>query len=413
MHTHHLDDKFEFTSKLKTWCFILMGVGLVALSLLIMGSMSHGDEHHHHTAVNRLWSNILIDGFFFFSIAIGATFFMAVQYAAETGWSIILKRIMEAVSSYLIVGIIPLILVFIAGFMHWHHIYHWMDPAVTTVGSPEFDPIIAHKKPFLNVGVFSGLTVLFLSVYVYFQRKFRNRSLEEDQTGGVAVHKKNFTAAAIFLVFFGYTSMVASWMWIMSIDTHWFSTLFGWYVFSGMWISALITITLTTLWLKSRGHLSYVNSSHIHDMGKWMFAISFLWSYLWFSQFMLIWYANIPEESAYYIPRVFGEYKYLYLGMFFVNFILPMLFLMDKSNKSNPAFLSIIGIIIFMGHWVDVYLLITPAVLKNHFHIGFEEIGLMLGFLGMFLYIMLGALSRANLVVKHNPYLEESLHFHQ
>lgn len=413
MHTHHLDDKFEFTAKLRTLCFVLMGIGVAALALLVMGTLSHGDEHHHHDAVNRLWSNILIDGFFFFSIAIGATFFMALQHSAQAGWAMVLKRIMEAVSSYLLIGIIPLILVFIAGFAHWHHIYHWMDPAVTTLGSPEYDPIIAHKKPFLNIGVFSFLTALFLGVYVYFQRKFRARSLEEDQTGGRVIFEKNFTAAAIFLVFFGYTSMVASWLWIMSIDTHWFSTLFGWYVFSGMWISALIVIILTTLWLKSKGHMKYVTSSHIHDLGKWMFAISFLWSYLWFSQFMLIWYANIPEESAYYIPRVFGEYKYLYLGMFFVNFILPMLFLMDKSSKSNPAFLTIIGGIIFLGHWVDVYLLITPAVLKGHFHIGFQEIGLMLGFLGVFLYTMFRALSKANLVVKNSPYLEESLHFHQ
>lgn len=115
----------------------------------------------------------------------------------------VLKRIMEAASSYLVIGIIPLILVFIAGFAHWHHIYHWMDPAVTTLGSPEYDPIIAHKKPFLNIGVFSFLTALFLGVYVYFQRKFRARSLAEDQTGGRVIFEKNFTAAAIFLVFFG------------------------------------------------------------------------------------------------------------------------------------------------------------------------------------------------------------------
>ncbi len=410
-HTYNLDDKFQFTSKLKNICFILIGIGVVSLVALIIGSFTGHDEHH--TGANRLWTNILINGFYFFGIALGATFFLAVQYAAEAGWSMVLKRIMEAASNYLLIGAIPLLLVFISGFAHWHHIYHWMDPAVTTPGSPEYDELIAIKKPFLNIGVFSGLTILFIAVYIFFQKKFMARSIEEDQTGGLSVHKKNFTAAAIFLVFFGYTSVVASWLWIMSIDTHWFSTLFGWYVFSGIWISALITMAVTTLWLKKRGHMSYINTSHIHDLGKWMFAISFLWSYLWFSQFLLIWYANIPEEVSYYVPRVFGEYRYLYLGMFFINFLLPMVFLMDKDNKKNSNFLMVIGIILFFTHWLDVYLMVTPAVLKEHFHIGWQEIGLMLGFLGVFAFTLLKSLSKRNLVVKNNPYLEESLNFHQ
>lgn len=405
------EDRFEFTSKLKTLCFALIGIGVVALIALIMGAMG-GEHEGHNTGADRLWSNLLINGFFYFAIALGALFFMNVQYAAEAGWSVVFKRIFEAVSSYLAIGAVPLIMVFVAGFMHWHHIYHWMDSDVMDPTNAKYDKIIAHKKAFLNPTVFWTLTLLFIGVYIYFQRKFRNRSLKEDAEGGLVIHKKNFTSAAIFLVFFGYTSMVASWLWLMSIDTHWFSTLYGWYIFSGMWVTALITSIMIILYLRSKGHMPYITKAHMHDMGKWMFAISFLWSYLWFSQFMLIWYANIPEEVTYYVPRVFGEYKVLYLSMFFVNFAFPMILLMDKENKANPKFLIFVGLLIFAGHWMDAYLLVTPAVMKSHFHLGFQEIGLMLGFLGLFLFVVLRALSKANLVVKNNPYLQESLHFH-
>jgi Ni/Fe-hydrogenase subunit HybB-like protein len=206
-----------------------------------------------------------------------------------------------------------------------------------------------------------------------------------------------------------------AWDWLMSIDVHWFSTLYGWYVFSGMWVGAMITSVIVVLYLKSKGYLPQVNNSHIQDMGKWMFAISFLWSYLWFSQFMLIWYANIPEEVTYFMARI-DHYRVPFFLMFFINFALPMVILMSRDAKRNPKFLITIGALIFFGHWVDTYLLIIPGGVNfngaHHAfgHIGFTEIGLMLGFLGAFIFAVFRTLTKAPLSPVNHPYLDESIH---
>ena len=412
MGAQYIEEKYEFKGMAKTISYILIVIGLISLAVLTMDMFGDHGEEAHHLANGRLWSNLLINSFFFFGIGLAALFFISIHYAAEVAWSTVLKRMMEAIARYLRIGMIPLGIVFIAGSLHWHHIYHWMDPDVMDPASEHFDAIIAHKKPFLNQWTFWIMTIVFIGGYWWFERLFSKRSLQEDQEGGLEVHKKNFSASAMFLVFFGYSSMVGGWLWIMSIDTHWFSTLFGWYIFSGIWISFMTVLTLMVLYLKRIGHLPYVNTKHIHDLGKWMFGISFLWTYLWFSQYMLIWYADIPEEVTYYIPRFFGEYSTIFFTMVAMNFLFPMILLMDSANKVSPFWLTVVGIVIFFGHWLDTYLLITPAVMKSHFHFGILEIGLMLGFLGIFMMVVLSALSKRNLLVKNNPYLEESLHHH-
>lgn len=394
---------YTFPKKTKMWTFILMGIGLLSI---IIGFFTDHDTHG-----TRTWANIYVNTFFFFSIALAATFFIAVQYAAEAAWAVVLKRVFEAVSTYLPIGAIFMIIVLGAGSLHLHHIFHWMDPELYIEGGEHYDPIIANKKAYLNQPFFWIRALLFLGVWVYFQRLFRKRSLEEDLVGGVELHKKNITSAAIFLVFFGFTSSVAAWDWIMSIDTHWFSTLFGWYVFSGMWVSSIIFMTLLTIYLKNKGYLENVNDSHIHDMGKWMFALSFLWSYLWFSQFLLIWYANVPEEVTYYIAR-WEHYRFLFFFIFIINFTFPMLILMSRDAKRNQILLVFVGLIIFIGHWLDVFLMIMPGAVKENWHFGIVEIGTFLGFLGLFLNIVLTALTKAPVSVQKHPFLEESEHLH-
>ncbi len=402
-------EQFTVSNRLRNLTFALMGIGVIALVFGIINIFGGGDEHHHHLAVQRLWSNILINALYFFGIAIMGTFFMAVQFAAESAWSTVVKRIYEAVAAYVPFAALILVIVFAAGSMHFHHLYHWMDPAVSDPSSEHYDAVIAGKTAYLNQPFFWGRALLFLSVYILFTRWFRKKSLEMDIEGSSGLHFKSVRNAAIFLVFFGYTSVVASWDWIMSIDTHWYSTLFGWYVFSGWWLCGMVVFILLALYLKSLGHLKQVNENHLHDLGKWMFAVSFLWSYLFFSQFMLIWYSNIPEEVTYFQARI-NEYPVLFWGMFIVNFVFPMLFLMDRDNKRNKGFLAVIGVIILLGHWVDSYLLVTPGTMKTEGSIGLLEIGLFLGFAGLFLFVVTRALASAPLMVKNHPFLEESIH---
>jgi hypothetical protein len=400
--------EYEMSSKAKRNSFILMAIG--ALSIL-MGFLFGGDH-----AANRTWTSIYISSFFFFGIGLTATFFVAIQFAAESGWATVFKRIMEGMSAYVIVGAATLVLVFLAGSFHFHHIFHWMDSSLMDPASENYDQLIAHKEPYLNQVFWWARSIAYLAIYVIFTNIFRKRSLEEDELGmDNRRFKKNQTTAAIFLVLFGYTSTTFSWDWIMSIDTHWFSTIFGWYIFSGMWVSGMVMITLLTIYMKSKGLMSFVNDSHMHDMGKWVFATSFLWTYLFFCQFMLYWYSNIPEEITYFKARI-DDYSWVFWGTVLINFIFPMLLLMSKDAKRNAGFMVFVGVIIFFGHWLDVFMLITPGVMHHDGlptgHVGLIEVGTFLGFLGLFLYVVLGALSKRPLLVKNHAYLDESLHHH-
>ncbi len=221
-----------------------------------------------------------------------------------------------------------------------------------------------------------------------------------------------YRRSAVFLVFFAVFSSTLAWDWIMSIDTHWFSTLFGWYTFSGMWVSMLIFATVCLLWLRSKGYFKEVNESHMHDMAKWVFGISMLWSYLWFSQFLLIWYSNIPEEVTYYIARMFTQYKVPFIGMFLVNFAIPFYVLLARDAKRNPKFLIPVCFLIFLGHYTDVYLLVVPGTLHDHSQFGFFEWGTFLGFLGLFIHVTLRRLAAVPLIAVNHPFLEESKALH-
>jgi len=302
----------------------------------------------------------------------------------------------------------------LAGSFGLHHVWHWMDHRVTDpTDLDHYDAIIAYKKPFLNMPFFWIRALAFMGTFLFAARWFRKQSLEMDTMTGEALvvrHKMIYRRSALFLVFFAVFSSVLAWDWIMSIDTHWFSTLFGWYVFAGMWIGGMVTAVILTLYLKSKGYLPQVNNSHIQDMGKWVFAVSFLWSYLYFSQFMLYWYSDIPEEVIYFKARI-DHHPWLMWGMFFINFALPMVLLMSRDAKRNPRFLIGVGSVIFVGHWLDLCQMVLPGSLGEHFEcIGLLEIGLFVAFLGLFVRVILTELTKAPLTVVQHPYLEESIH---
>lgn len=391
--------EFQITQKAKRNIYILLGVGLL---LTLIGVITGMDSHHFST---RLLTNGLIDTFFFFAMGLGALFFLALAYATETAWYAALKRIIEAVAGYLpygmsLMGIVLLIITFMDG----AHVYQWMDPEVVA-----HDEIIQGKTAYLNPVFFWIRTIIYFACYFIFLRGFKKRSLEEDKIGGTDLHFMNYKKGALFLVFFAVFSSTSSWDWLMSIDVHWFSTLFGWYTFAGMWCTTMVVLIMVTLYLKKHGYMEKVNDHHIHDLGKWTFATSFLWSYLWFSQFMLIWYANIGEEVTYFQMRI-ENYKLLYFGMFIINFAFPMLILMSRDAKRNAGILTFIGLIIIGGHWVDVYIMVTAGSMGPTAHIGLLEIGMALTALSIFILVILRNLTKAPLTPVNHPFLDESIH---
>ena len=391
--------EFQITQKAKRNIYLLLGIGLV---LTLIGVVTGMDSHHFAT---RLLTNGLIDTFFFFAMGLGALFFLALAYATETGWYASVKRIIEAVAGYLPygMGLMGLVLLIIT-LMDGAHVYQWMDPEVVA-----HDDIIQGKTAYLNPIFFWIRTLIYFAVYFIFLRGFKKRSLEEDKIGGTDLHFMNYKKGALFLVFFAVFSSTSSWDWLMSIDVHWFSTLFGWYTFAGMWCTTMVVLIMVTLYLKKLGYLEKVNDSHIHDLGKWAFATSFLWSYLWFSQFMLIWYANIGEEVSYFQMRI-DNYKLLYFGMFIINFAFPILILMSRDAKRHAGILTFIGLIILGGHWLDVYIMVTAGSLGPAAHIGLLEIGMALTALGIFILVILRNLTKAPLTPVNHPFLDESIH---
>jgi len=367
------------------------------------------EEHLEHTLQqykNKPWSAIYIAAFFFFMIALGCLAFYAVQYASQAGWSPLVLRVMEGITAYLPWGSLIMLALLVAGAFHVNHMFHWAAEGIT-----ETDAIIAGKSGWLNAGRFIAFAILYIlgwNIYRHFALKF---SREQDNATDNRWHKKSFKAAAIFLVFFIYSESMMSWDWLMSVDPHWFSTLFGWYVFAGMMVCGITVIAMITIYLKSKGYLEQVNDSHIHDLAKFMFAFSIFWTYLWFSQFMLYWYSNIPEEVTYFITRI-EDYTLPFWGMLAMNFIFPVLLLMNSDYKRMNWFVIMTGIVILLGHYVDIFNMIMPATVGTSWSFGFVEIGALLFFLGLFILIVFTSLSKRPLTPERNPLIEESKHFH-
>ena len=380
------------------------------------GEGVHMSEEEHLTHVlhqlqNRPWSALYVASFFFFMIALGTLAFYAIQHAAQAGWSPVLFRVMEGITAYLPVASVIMIILLLLSVFHVNHIFHWMDGELLNPESPKYDKLIAGKSSWLNPVWFIIRACIFLlgfNLYRHFSRKW---TLNQDNAEDNRWFKKNFKLAAGFLVFFIYTESMMSWDWIMSFDPHWFSTLFGWYVFAGMMVCAITVIAIVTIVLKSQGYLEFVNDSHIHDLAKFMFGFSIFWTYLWFSQFMLIWYANIPEEVTYFVTRI-EDYNLPFFGMVALNFIFPVLLLMNSDYKRVNWFVVLTGIVILLGHYIDVFNMVMPATVGTSWFIGLPEIGSMMFFFGLFVLVVFTALTKAPLLAKRNPFMKESKHFH-
>ena len=386
---------------------------LLSLGLILIGVIS--TAYAFITDIHAAWTSLLFNNYFFLGISIFAVFFVALQHVAEAGWSTAIKRVPEAIMTFLPYACAVMIFIVIAAILHWNHIYHWMEEGIMTEGAPNYDKIIAGKEAYLSPIFFLVRSIIYVTVWIYCAKRLRDISLQGDLEGGIGEksYNKGITVSAWFIVFFAVSSSTASWDWIMSIDTHWFSTLFGWYIFSEWSAIGFTTILLFWLFLKKQGYLEHLNESIIHDLGKWVFAFSIVWTYMWFSQFMLIWYANIPEEVTYFMERIeLPNYRFLFWFSAAINFVVPTIMLMSRDAKRNTNLLITASITILIGHWINSYLLFAPGTLHDHGHLGFTELGMGLGFLGLFLFVVFRSLTTRSLEIKHHPFLEESKHLH-
>jgi hypothetical protein len=368
-------------------------------------------EHVLHQLQNKPWAALYVACIFFLLISMGVLAFYAIQQVAQAGWSPVLFRVMQGITAYLpVASVIFFVLLLLSGF-HVNHLFVWMKEGVDVVGHENYDKLIAGKTGYLNVAFWLSRAAIFLLGWNLYRYLSRKNCLAQDESNDNSFYKKNFKMSAAFLVFFIVSESIMAWDWIMSVDPHWFSTLFGWYVFASFFVSGITTISIVTLYLKSKGYLENVNTSHIHDLSKFMFGISVFWTYLWFSQFMLIWYSNIPEEVTYFKTRI-EQYNLPFFGAVVMNFIFPFLVLINTDFKRITGIVVFAGIVILLGHYIDFFNMIMPATVGDQWFIGVPEIGSLMFFLGLFIYVVFTALTKAPLTPKRNPFIEESKHFH-
>tara|TARA_B110000444_G_C18795497_1_gene574621 strand:+ start:330 stop:1538 length:1209 start_codon:yes stop_codon:yes gene_type:complete len=400
---NNLDNMYKPNKSINLASIIMIIIGFLSCTIAFIS-----DSH-------AAWTNLLFNNYFFLGISLFAVFFVALQHVAEAGWSTVLKRVPEAIMSFLPITAIIMLFIVIAATLHWNHIYHWLDDGIMDPESHHYDKIIAGKEAYLNSTFFLIRSFLYVIIWVYCARRLRQISLDGDVEGeiGERSYWKGLRVSGWFIVLFAVTSSTAAWDWIMSIDTHWFSTLFGWYIFSEWAVIGFSSILLLTIFLKKQGYLQHLNDSHIHDLGKFVFAFSIVWTYMWFSQFMLIWYANIPEEVTYHMERIeLDNYRFLFWFSLAINFIIPTLFLMSRDAKRNKNRLIFVCIVVLIGHWINSYLLFAPGTLHEHGHLGFLELGMGIGFLGLFINVVLKSLANRSIEVKHHPFLDESKNLH-
>ncbi|PQA54053.1 quinol:cytochrome C oxidoreductase [Siphonobacter curvatus] len=433
-HNHHFDpaemeEWYDFTSSSKRKLIIGMLAGLATLLigafLLSKGwgiGLNHVHEHAEHAAhgheahhglpawAKRVVGNLWMNAEFFTGISVIGMFFVAIQYLSWAGWSSIIKRIPEAFPAFIpFSGAIMIVLYLVFG----HEIFHWRHEGIMDPESEHYDAIIAGKSWYLNNAFFLIRTVLYLASWYVLWMYLRNLSKQEDAIGGTEWWYKMKYLSRIFILVFAVTSSTSAWDWAMSIDTHWFSTMFGWYHFASWHVTGLAVTTLTVISLKEKGYLPAVNENHLHDLGKFMFAFSIFWTYVWFAQFLLIYYANLPEETIYYKER-FSGYGGIYKAPFFINlfmgFLVPFLWFMTRDAKRNFVFLKVGSFAIIIAHYFDFYQMMMPGLVGANGGFGLIEWGTTLFFASAFIYVISAQLTKASLVAKNHPMLEEAVH---
>ena len=402
-----------------TWGFLIIGLLALVYGFIAFNPFAHAG-HGENVNSTRFWAVLLQNSVYWLLTVNACMFFICVTTMAMGGWQIALRRVPEAISSVVpILGIITFVILLAIVLGHRTDIYHWLDTEAVAN-----DKILTGKKGFLNPTFFLVTSAISIGLWWLLGRKMRQMSLESDEGGTMDYETgkkwvwKNTVWASLFTVTFGLTvASTIPWLWLMSIDAHWYSTMYSWYTFASTFVSGLSLMAIYIIYLKNQGELTYVTDEHLHDVGKFMFAFSIFWAYLWFSQYMLIWYSNQTEETRYFIDRIgTADQKGPYYGIFMfnlvVNFALPLLILMKKTPKRNWTLMTFVAIMIIFGHWIDFYQMVMPGTLHENAQLKPFEFGIPCLFIGIIMWGVGKYLSSHSLLAKNNPFLKESMIHH-
>jgi len=379
-----------------TWSRILLWSMTVAGAVTLLGIF---------IAPRRTWPNVLIAAMYFIGLGLAGMLFLAFHYITTAGWSVCLKRIAEAMASTLPAGaaLVGVMLFGIGTLYDWSH--------ADVVAS---HPVLQGKSGWLSPPFFIGRAIVILAIWMLFYRALVRLSRRQDSTGGIAANRSSTALSACFLAVFAVTFSVASFDWLMSLQAEWYSTVFAGYHFAGAFVSGLAMIAIIAIVLRRRGDLEgVVTGHHLHDLGKMTLGFSTFWIYLWFCQYMLIWYGNLPEEVTYYVDRHAGAWAVLSTASLLANWAIPFLVLLPRPAKHDESRLLRICALLLVGHWLDLYLMVQPVFEPGAPVLGLWEIAPIVGAAALFVVFLRRGLAAASLVPVGDPYLEESLHHHQ
>lgn len=386
-----MEEKIKLSRNFIIGTLIMVLVGIAALIVAFISDPQRG------------WANFLLNNVYFVSLSAGALLFLSIQRVTHSGWSAGFIRVPEAMAGFLpVAAILFLIMIFGA-----HSLYHWSHADAVA-----HDPLLSHKAPFLNLPFWIIRMVIYFALWILMFVLMRRLSLKEDKVGGMEPFKKLEHYAKIFIFIVIITFSFAMIDWVMSIDAHWYSTIFAIKNFVAAFHHAAIVITFIVLLMNQKGHFPFLNRSHLGDFSRYIFMLCIIWGYFWFAEFMLIWYANIPEETAYFIPRIRGEgWRIFFFANIIINWFVPFLLLMPQATARSKVVLKIVIPFLIIGQFIDLYIQIFPGTIGEPV-LGFQEIGSFVGFAGLFMLVTGYVLSRANLYPGNHPYLEECQHHH-
>lgn len=380
------------SNRLKTVYSAFIFIGVIGFAVMLIKDQQ------------RAWLSYLLPLFYFSSLALGGLFFAAIQHVAKAGWSVNVRRVAESFTGFLPIAAIGAFLLLVGG----KHLYQWFDHAKV-----EADQMLHHKSAYLNVTFFVIRLAVFFAGWLIFNKIIVGRSLKQDETKDPNLTINQVGTSVGFLLFFALSYSFFSVDLLMSLEAHFFSTIWGVYTFAGLFQSTMAFMILTILYLKKHGHLQgYVTEDHLHDLGKFLFAFTVFWTYVAFSQYMLIWYANLPEETMFIIPRTENGWLWVSIFLLLGKFVVPFLALLPRWAKRTPAHLGAISIWVLIMQYVDLYWISYPTFYEEKVKFGLGEIAVFLGFLGLFLLTTSKFLSRNKVVAVGDPRIQESLYHH-
>lgn len=380
--------------------FVLAGgIGLAALaiSFLLAGVLEGG--------MRRLWWSYLHSWTYFTSLSLGALFFVMIHHVTKAGWSVLLRRVAEGFAA----AIVVMVLLFVPLLFGLGDLYHWLDPEVMA-----HDYVLKHKAGYLNLPFFGVRLMLYFAFWCLASWMFLRTSVRQDTSGDPGLSLRLERLSAPFLLLYALTVTFAAFDLLMSLDGHWYSTIFGVYFFAGAVVAWFAFMPLIFAALQRQGILATaVTPEHYHDVGKFLFGFIVFWAYIAFSQFMLIWYANLPEETGWYLRRQVDGWQWVGLSLVFFHFALPFLVLLPRGVKRKPALLVTGGLIVLVMHFVDLYYIIMPEFDHELTGIPFSvlDITCWIGIGGLFVAGALRILQGNSLVPERDPRLEESMSF--